>query len=212
MEFVAATYIGSFDEKQLIMNVYDRVNRYFQENDIPVRLLFIRRTEVGPAYLINLQTSEGTLKVYPLEAVVEALYSRLLQEMESNGDIVMNKIFALTTFPLVSRNPYFDFYEKFLGVHEVMTNLRMMVLSTKPFEVPISRHDSAEERRRKLAVVERRLFKGVLHELGHGFGLPHCPDNCVMHPPSRMEDWDATVPGYCADCLRKLRSAVQEEG
>ncbi|NJE47636.1 peptidase M54 [Thermococcus sp. GR7] len=213
MEFIAFTYVGNFVDKEIItdvlFNVFDDANRFFHQNEIPVRFLYIGKLELEPGYLINLNTPEGRIRVYPLEALVEVLYSRLLQEINEKEDIKMNKIFALTTFPLVSRNPYFDFYEKFLGIHEVITGLRIMILSMKPFEVPITPDDSPHERRRKLETFKSRLLKGILHEVGHSFGLEHCNNQCVMHPPTNIEDWDGRIPGYCDECLLKLRAALE---
>ncbi|NJE84268.1 peptidase M54 [Thermococcus sp. CX2] len=214
MEFIAFTYVGNFVDKEIItdvlFNVFDDANRFFQQNEIPVRFLYIGKLELEPGYLINLNTPEGRIRVYPLEALVEVLYSRLLQEINEKGDIKMNKIFALTTFPLVSRNPYFDFYEKFLGIHEVITGLRIMILSMKPFEVPIAPDDSAHERRMKLETFKNRLLKGILHEVGHSFGLEHCSNQCVMHPPANIEEWDSRIPGYCDECLLNLRAALEK--
>ncbi len=206
MQFIEATYAGNFIDKQLLFDVFDEVNRYFTENDIAVRLVYIGPLKLAPGYLINVKTSKGNLRAYPLEALIETLYSRLLQDIKENIEqeeedgpkrIVMNKILALTTFPLISRNPYFDFYEKFLGYHETITNLRIMVLSTEPF------YSEDTEKFRM------RLFKGILHEIGHSFGLEHCSNECVMNPPKNLEEWDIRPPTYCDRCFLELRRNVE---
>ncbi len=206
MEFVAATYIGNFGDKDLIFEVYDEVNRHFSEEGLPLRLLYVGRLDVGPGYVINLQTEKGSMRLYPLEAIIEALHSKLLQEMENKGSIRMNKIFALVSFPLVSRNPYFDFFERFFGIQEAIGGLRMMVLSVKPFESELER---SENRR---TILKKRLVKGVLHEIGHGFGLGHCRNDCVMNPPERMGEWDRRFMGYCDACFRDLKRALEFPG
>ena len=222
MEFIAFTYVDNFMEREVIekvvFEVFDEANRFFHENDIPLRFLYIDKLKLEPGYLINLNTPEGKVRVYPLEALVDVLHARLLQEIEGRPNMRMNKIFALTTFPLVSRNPYFDFYEKFLGIQETRLGLRIMVLSMKPFE-PVGlgeilkdpRDDGNIESgsvRKKLTLFRNRVLKGVLHEIGHGFGLDHCSNDCVMNPPSNMVEWDSRFPGYCDSCFINLKLSL----
>ncbi len=225
MEFIAFTYVGNFVEREVIdkvvFNVFDEANRFFEGKRFPLRFLYIGRLKLEPGYLINLTTPEGKIMVYPMEALVELLYSRLLREIEGQPEIRMNKIFALTTFPLVSRNRYFDFYEKFLGIHETLLGLRMMMLSMKPFEpeglsrlitiIKTGEDVNVEARRKlrlKLHLFKDRLLKGVLHEVGHSFGLEHCRNQCVMNSPASMVEWDLRVPDYCDDCTAKLRAVL----
>jgi len=228
MEFIAFTYVGNFISenliKEVVFDVFDEANRFFEENNLPLRFLYVGKLKLEPGYLINIPTPEGTIRAYPLEALVDVLHARLLQEIEERPDIKMNKIFALTTFPLVSRNPYFDFYEKFLGIHETRLGIRIMVLSMKPFEPPeLSgllktavgdeglERESQNRLRASLELFKARLLKGVLHEVGHGFGLEHCTNQCVMNPPASMEEWDSRVPGYCRTCFLRLRSNMSPD-
>ena len=52
-----------------------------------------------------------------------------------------------------------------------------------------------------------RAAKEILHELGHNFGLRHCPDwNCVMHSSPGIEEVDIKGRLYCRNC------GVQVEG
>lgn len=47
-----------------------------------------------------------------------------------------------------------------------------------------------------------RTVKEVVHELGHGFGLVHCPDySCVMSSSTYVEDVDLKAESYCPECL-----------
>jgi archaemetzincin len=56
---------------------------------------------------------------------------------------------------------------------------------------------------------EARLRKGVLHELGHTFGLVHCPDRaCVMALASSLQQLDAKGGIYCAGCQVLLREQL----
>lgn len=46
-----------------------------------------------------------------------------------------------------------------------------------------------------------RLLKEAIHELGHIFGLHHCPDKlCVMHFSNSLEDTDIKSTGFCRSC------------
>ncbi len=63
-------------------------------------------------------------------------------------------------------------------------------------------------RLRKSAVsaqqLQQRIFKVVVHEMGHNFGLPHCPDqSCIMVDAEGKMKLD-DEKGLCADCKRKI--------
>jgi len=50
-----------------------------------------------------------------------------------------------------------------------------------------------------------RTVKTVLHELGHTYGLVHCPDrSCAMALATNVAQLDAKEPRYCESC-RALR-------
>jgi archaemetzincin len=61
------------------------------------------------------------------------------------------------------------------------------------------------------ALVEARLLKECLHELGHPFGLVHCPDvACVMSRSNSVLDVDQKRTGFCRECRRRLRAQTGE--
>jgi archaemetzincin len=51
-------------------------------------------------------------------------------------------------------------------------------------------------------VLTARLLKESLHELGHTFGLRHCPDYaCVMSPSLGVENIDLKLAQFCTYCV-----------
>ncbi|MBI4841544.1 MAG: archaemetzincin family Zn-dependent metalloprotease [candidate division NC10 bacterium] len=68
-----------------------------------------------------------------------------------------------------------------------------------------------DERPAPLGLLEARLSKECLHELGHTFGLVHCPDvGCVMSRSNSVLDVDQKRAGFCRDCRQRLRALTEE--
>jgi archaemetzincin len=56
------------------------------------------------------------------------------------------------------------------------------------------------------ALVESRLLKECLHELGHTYGLVHCiRPVCVMSRSNTILDVDGKHAAFCRDCRQRLR-------
>ncbi|MGA9121494.1 MAG: peptidase M54 [Bacteroidota bacterium] len=56
-------------------------------------------------------------------------------------------------------------------------------------------------------LLESRLRKEALHELGHIHGLVHCPSfECVMHISTYAEDIDGKSTSFCSSCRQHLES------
>jgi len=54
-------------------------------------------------------------------------------------------------------------------------------------------------------VTQVRLEKEAVHELGHTYGLLHCPDGlCVMRRSTYVEELDQKDVGFCDVCARRL--------
>ncbi len=50
-----------------------------------------------------------------------------------------------------------------------------------------------------------RAVKEVVHEVGHGLGLVHCPDYaCVMSSSTYVEDVDLKAESFCPSCRELL--------
>ena len=58
---------------------------------------------------------------------------------------------------------------------------------------------------RNKAHLEQRVFKLVVHEMGHNFGLPHCPDPaCFMRDAEGKMRLDEES-GLCDACRKKMK-------
>ena len=58
-----------------------------------------------------------------------------------------------------------------------------------------------------------RTAKEALHELGHSFGLVHCPDPaCVISLSSSIEQVDAKNGAFCPGCRALLEERLAEAG
>jgi archaemetzincin len=56
-----------------------------------------------------------------------------------------------------------------------------------------------------------RCEKEAAHELGHAYGLAHCPrDECVMHFSNSVEQVDLKAGLFCVACEALLRNARPE--
>jgi archaemetzincin len=55
------------------------------------------------------------------------------------------------------------------------------------------------------ALFLERAVKEAVHELGHTFGLGHCPDpKCVMHFSNNLHDTDIKSKTFCPNCQPKM--------
>ncbi len=68
-----------------------------------------------------------------------------------------------------------------------------------------------DERPASPTLVETRLLKECLHELGHTFGLVHCPEGvCLMSRSNSVLEVDQKRPVFCRDCRQRLLKMLQE--
>jgi archaemetzincin len=56
--------------------------------------------------------------------------------------------------------------------------------------------------------LDERAIKESLHELGHTFGLTHCPDaQCAMSLSTNLQQVDAKAAAFCSDCRMRIEDA-----
>jgi len=56
------------------------------------------------------------------------------------------------------------------------------------------------------APLTSRAIKEAMHEIGHLYGLSHCPDTrCVMHFSNRLQDTDRKSEEPCAKCREMIK-------
>lgn len=55
------------------------------------------------------------------------------------------------------------------------------------------------------SLFRQRILKEAMHELGHTWGLSHCPDpHCVMHFSDSLRDTDVKGFKFCLNCWGRL--------
>ncbi len=101
------------------------------------------------------------------------------------------KLLALVEFDLYEKGLNFVFGEAQLGGRNAV--------------VSVFRLRTENER-----LFFERTFKEVNHELGHTFGLEHCPDpECVMSFSNSLMEVDRKGRFFCRSCREKLSSALK---
>ena len=59
-------------------------------------------------------------------------------------------------------------------------------------------------------ILYERLFKECLHEVGHTYGLLHCPDSrCAMYLSNTVAHVDRKKAAFCDGCTDMLREATE---
>jgi archaemetzincin len=120
--------------------------------------------------------------------------SQILLQMISNPPVDAVKILGVVDVDLFIPVLTFVFGEAQLrGIGSVVTLHR---LNNKFYGLP-----------EDPALLNERLIKECIHELGHNFGLVHCGNQeCVMKSSTYVEDIDQKSPEMCDKCLGQLQS------
>ena len=60
-------------------------------------------------------------------------------------------------------------------------------------------------------LLQERIVKEAVHELGHTYGLLHCPDSrCVMRSSTYVEQIDLKNRQFCMTCARAIYAAPSD--
>jgi len=59
-------------------------------------------------------------------------------------------------------------------------------------------------------ILQKRIVKVAIHELGHTFNLTHCKNNCVMKRSYNLKDIDKTSSSFCYYCNILLSDEVKK--
>ncbi|MDH7487431.1 MAG: archaemetzincin family Zn-dependent metalloprotease [Anaerolineae bacterium] len=61
------------------------------------------------------------------------------------------------------------------------------------------------------ALFQERAVKEAVHELGHTYGLGHCPDpRCVMHFSNSLQDTDIKAATFCRACQEAISARLRQ--
>jgi archaemetzincin len=65
---------------------------------------------------------------------------------------------------------------------------------------------SVHRQRESEEILDLRILKEAIHELGHTFGLPHCKNYCIMQFSNSLIDTDNKPKEFCESCARNLEN------
>ncbi|NJE42430.1 archaemetzincin family Zn-dependent metalloprotease [Thermococcus sp. GR6] len=137
----------------------------------------------------------------PPEPFLEAYNSSRRQFLGRAFLITLSELGRMRNARAVLGITSLDLYEEGLNFIFGLANSRLGAAVISTFRL---RPEFYEELPNRRLFVERAI-KEAMHELGHVFGLSHCPNReCVMHFSNSIIDTDVKGPLYCPTCLRKL--------
>jgi len=145
-----------------------------------------RPTSVGDDILLPARGYDRRRRQYLGEAILDALHAL---------PVPAGRVLGLTEADCYAPGLNFIFGQAMLSGREAFVALPRL----RP-----SLYGQAEDPQ----LYRQRALKECVHELGHTWGLRHCPDpGCVMHFSNTLADTDVKGVAFCARCQTKLEHA-----
>jgi archaemetzincin len=120
------------------------------------------------------------------------LATKLLSQLKKSGRAKGDKVLSIVDVDLYAPGLNFIF-----GQADIAAGTAVISLSRLRQEYYGSAPDGE--------LFLERTVKEAVHELGHTFGLGHCPEpKCVMHFSNSLADTDWKQAAFCGRCRPKL--------
>jgi len=150
---------------------------------------FSSRVERRKAINIPVETFNRARGQYSSSQILHKLRGSFTQEKR-------DKMLGITDVDLYTEGLNFVFGEAELGGQLAVISLTRLHQSF--YSLPENR-----------AIFLERAKKEAVHELGHVFGLAHCPDSeCVMHFSNSLLDTDRKSASFCSRCRELLEKLI----
>lgn len=169
------------------------------------------------------------LSVAPVEIKNQELINRILEDTKKNFNIntsVIRLNFNLDELFSSARKQYFStgFINQAIEQTRVIDG-KILIITELDIYVPVLTflfgeaqlngkhsivsfcrlHEEFYSEKSNKELFFERALKEVYHELGHNYGLIHCPEwDCVMHSSNSVEEVDIKGRYYCGKCIGEI--------